>query len=44
MESLIFLDIDGVINSTDNIHNQHAMGKSTLAGDIEIPKKYAIKS
>lgn len=43
MESLIFLDIDGVINSTDNIHNQHAMGKSTLAGDIEIPKNMLLR-
>ena len=37
MESVVFLDIDGVINSSENIQNQHALGLPTTGGCIAIP-------
>ena len=38
MESIVFLDIDGVINSSENIQGQHALGLPTTGADIKIPE------
>lgn len=43
MQSTVFLDIDGVINSTENIRTQRSNGKPTTAGDIEIPTEMLLR-
>lgn len=43
MESIVLLDVDGVINSTENIQTRHFEGKSTLASEIEIPKEMLLR-